>query len=81
MISSMAPAIVVTQRVQAAGMRAIESHSRVRRLAQRLGEEMDELTGPVVVPTRPSSQGDFLDEEDSLVTTIGDVLASKASSK
>jgi hypothetical protein len=80
MISPMAPAIVVTQRVQAAGMRAIESHSRVRRLAMKLGEEMDELTGPIVVPVRPSSQGDFLDEEDSLVTTVGEALV-KTSSK
>jgi hypothetical protein len=70
--------IVVTQRVQAAGMRALESHARVKRLASKLSEEIDDLTGPVVTPIRPQSQGDFYDEEDSLVAVVANGIAAAA---
>jgi hypothetical protein len=74
--------IVVTQRVQAAGMRALESHARVRRLAGKLSAEIDDLTGPVVAVGAPraSSQNDFYDEEDSLVVVVADGIAAAGKS-
>lgn len=62
--------IVVTQRTQAAGVRAIEAFARLRRIADRLSEEIDEATAPHGVPTAD------LDSDDSLVTTIEQVIAS-----
>lgn len=64
--------IVVTQRVQAAGKRAIESHAKLRRVAESLGDEMDELTAPATgVPVKE------LDPDDSMVIAIERAVATK----
>lgn len=61
---------IVTHRVQVAGTKACEAYDRLRRLADRLSEEMEEVTAPHGVPTQD------LDSDDSLVTTIEAVMAS-----
>lgn len=61
---------VVTQRLQTAGMRALESQARLRRVAERLGEELAEVTSPHGIPTTD------LGEEDSMVIAIDRVIAS-----
>ena len=60
---------VVTQRLQAAGTRAIESQARLRRVAESLGEELEEVTSPHGIPTTD------LGEEDSMVVAIDRVIA------
>lgn len=52
-----------------AAARAIESHAAVRRKAERLCEELDDLTGPTGVPRVT------LSEEDSVVTSVAAVIA------
>lgn len=56
-------------RVQAAGARALESYTRLRRVASRLSEELDEVTSPHGIPTTD------LDEEDSMVIAVERVIA------
>jgi len=71
MMTSMTPSNgVVTQRLQAAGTRALEAHARLRRVAERLGEELEETTSPHGIPTTD------LSEEDSMVIAIDRVMAS-----
>jgi hypothetical protein len=53
-----------TQRVVAAGARALEAHARVQRLAERLAEEIDNVTSPHGIPTTA------LDQEDSMVIAV-----------
>lgn len=57
-------------RVQAAGARALESYTRLRRVAARLSEELDEVTSPHGIPTTE------LSEEDSMVIAVERVIAS-----
>ena len=59
---------ISNQRVVAAGMRAIEAHARVRRVAERFTDELDEVTPVHGVPMTD------LDPEDSLVTSIEEVM-------
>ena len=56
--------------MQSAGIRALESHVRLRRVAEALSEELDDVTSPHGVPTRD------LDNEDSMVIAIERVIAS-----
>jgi hypothetical protein len=56
--------------MRSAGVRAIEAHQMVRRKAERLLEEMDEVTPVHGV----SITG--LSEEDSVVTSVAAVIAS-----
>lgn len=65
---------ILSERTQAAGTRAIESTKRLRRFAERLSEEMDEVTAPHGIQVTGFS------EEDSLVTSIEAVMASAAAS-
>ena len=58
-----------TQRMQAAGIRATDAHASVKRHAKRLTEELDEVTAPHGV------QVVELSEEDSLVTSVTNVIA------
>lgn len=54
------------QRMQAAGVRAMDAHTRISRAALRLSEEMDEITSPHGVPTVE------LSEEDSVVIAVAE---------
>lgn len=56
------------QRLVAAGTRALEAYARVIRFAERLGEELDDVTSPHAVPTQ-------LDPEDSMVIAVENVIA------
>lgn len=58
------------QRLAEAGRRALEAHARVRNVADRLGEELDEVTSPHGIPTMD------LDPEDSMVIAVEKVIAS-----
>ncbi len=53
-----------TNRMRAASVRAFDSYASLQRRANRLLEEMDEVTAPHGVPTTE------LSEEDSAVTTV-----------
>ena len=68
--------IDASHKLQAAGMRAIESYNRVTRFAQRFSEELEDITEPgnVGIPRA-------LDPEDSVVTTIERVVAEHAEHK
>lgn len=57
------------ERLVSAGVRATDAYSRIRRFAERVSEEMDEVTAPHGV------QVTNLDDEDSLVTTIEKTIA------
>lgn len=50
-------------------MRAIDAHARLRRVATRLSEELEETTSPHGVPTTE------LSEEDSMVIAVERVIA------
>lgn len=60
---------IATQRMQAAGIRAADAHASVKRHAKRLMNELDEVTAPHGV------QVVELSEEDSLVTSVSNVIA------
>jgi hypothetical protein len=62
--------ITLNPRVQTAGVRALDAHTRLRRVAERLSEELDEITSPHGVPTTE------LSDEDSMVIAVERVLAS-----
>lgn len=55
--------------MRAAGARASNAYDRVRQFANRVAEELDEVTSPHGIPITN------LDEEDSLVTTVAEVIA------
>ena len=57
------------QRLAAAGTRAFEAHARVRRFAERLCDELDQVTSPHGVPVTD------LDPEDSMVIAVEKVIA------
>ncbi|MGH7176515.1 MAG: hypothetical protein ACREJC_03955 [Tepidisphaeraceae bacterium] len=57
-------------RIQAAGTRAIEAHVRLRRVATRLSEELEETTSPHGIQTAN------FDDEDSMVIAVERVIAS-----
>jgi hypothetical protein len=59
---------VSNQRLVAASKRALEAHARVRRLAERLGEELEHITSPHGIPTME------LDPEDSMVIAVEKVI-------
>lgn len=59
--------VVVTQRLQAAGVRALDAHRRARFMAESVGEELDETTAPHGVPIE-------VHEEDSMVTTVKEAI-------
>lgn len=61
---------VADQRMHGAAVRAISSYQSVRAKAERLCEEMDDLTPVNGVPTSN------LSDEDSVVTSIASVIAS-----
>lgn len=52
------------ERLVAAGNRACAAYDRVKRFADRVSDEIDEVTAPHGIPVTN------LDDEDSLVTTI-----------
>lgn len=62
-------AAVVTQRLQTAGTRAIESQTRLREMAEALSQELEEVTVPEGAPVRS------LDDHDSMVIEIERALA------
>lgn len=64
--------VVVTQRMQAAGVRALDAHRRSRLIAESVGEELDETTAPHGVPVTE------LHDEDSLVIVLDKALAQHA---
>jgi len=64
---------VVTQRLQAAGMKAIESQARLRRIAESLSDELEDTTSPHGIPTTD------LGEEDSMVIAVDRVIAATKS--
>jgi hypothetical protein len=51
----------------------LEAHARVRRLAERLVDELDHVTSPHGVPVTD------LDPEDSMVVAVEHVIATAAS--
>lgn len=57
------------ERLESAGHRAQDAYRSVRRYAERVTEEMEEVTSPHGIPTAN------LSEEDSLVTTIAETIA------
>lgn len=57
-------------RVQSAGLNAIAAHARVRRKAEALTEELEEVTSPHGIPTTD------LGEEDSMVIAVERVISS-----
>lgn len=61
------------QRLATASSQALEAHTRVRRFAERLGEELDDVTPSRGVPTAE------LDPEDSMVVSVGRAIAVTAS--
>lgn len=64
---------MMTPRIQAAGVRAMNSYQTVTRLANKLAEELDDVTPVHGVPVND------LDEEDSMVVSI--VAAKEAHQK
>lgn len=67
MIAVMPPGAAVTQRLQSAGIRALESQSRLKRLADALVEELEEVTA--------SHARVSLSPEDSVVIEIDRAIA------
>lgn len=65
------PIVVVTQRMQAAGIRACDAHRQARFVAESVCEELDETTAPHGIPVEVS-------EEDSLVVVVDRALAAHA---
>lgn len=65
--------VVVTQRMQAAATRACDAHRRTARVAEGVGEELDETTAPHGIPVTE------LHDEDSLVVVVKEALAVNAS--
>ena len=59
-------------RLGAAGTRAVEAHARVRRSADRLREELENLTAPNGVPME-------LDPEDSMAVAVERVITTAKS--
>jgi len=59
---------ISNQRLVAASKRARESHTRVKRFAEHLSEELDHLTSPGGVPITD------LDPEDSMVVAVEKVI-------
>lgn len=55
-----------TNRMQAAGVRAMDAHASVTRAARRVIEEMDEVTSPHGVPVVE------LQDEDSMVIAVNE---------
>ena len=60
----------ISGRLQSAGVRAGDAYRSVKRLANRINQELDEITLPGGIKTRN------YDREDSLVTSIDAVIAS-----
>lgn len=60
------------QRLQSACIRACDSRASVKRAADRLNEELDQVTAPGGV------QVGGLSEEDSMVTTVAAVIEKHA---
>ena len=67
--SQKVPDPVGLERMQQAGVRAIESAQRLRRKAETLMEEIDEVTPAFGIVTAE------LSDEDSLVTSVANVIA------
>lgn len=65
----------LSERTQAANIRAMESSKRLRRLAQKLTAEMDAATPPHGIRVTE------FDDEDSLVTSIGAVIGAAGGAK
>ena len=63
------PGGIVTQRMQAAAIRALDAHRRARFVAESVSEELDETTAPHGIPVTE------LHDEDSLVVVVKDALA------
>lgn len=61
-----------TNRMRAASVRAFDSYAGVQRRANRILEELEEVTSPHGIPTTE------LHEEDSAVTTIEAARAANA---
>ena len=57
-----------TERLQAAGVRALDAHARVTRVARRVQQELDEVTSPHGVPVVE------LSDEDSMVIAVGTAI-------
>lgn len=70
--SGMHPSIS-NQRLVAASKRAREAHTRVKRVAENLGEELDQLTSPNGAPVME------LDPEDSMVVAVEKVITTAKS--
>lgn len=58
----------MTQRLRIAGTRAIESQTKLRRIAEQIDRGLDEATPPNGVVAA------FLSEEDSMVTSVAEVI-------
>ncbi len=56
------------QRLVAASSRALEAHARVRRIAARLSDELDNITSPQGIPVTD------LDPGDSMVMAVEKVI-------
>ena len=54
--------------MEAAGIRACDAYTSVQRYADRIAEELDEVTAPINVQTAD------LDEEDSMVVAVAEVI-------
>ncbi len=59
---------ISNQRLVTASKGALESHARVQRFAEHLGEELDQVTSPHGIPTTD------LDPEDSMVIAVERVI-------
>lgn len=59
------------QRLTSAGIRATNAYASVRRHAERLTDELDDVTPSGGVPVNE------LDDEDSMVVAVADVIAAK----
>lgn len=57
-----------SQRLIAAGKRTLEAHARVRRMAEHLSEELDNVTTSHGIPSTE------LDPEDSMVIAVEKVI-------
>lgn len=64
---------ITNQRLVAASKRAREAHTRVKRFAEHLGEELDQLTSPNGIPVMD------LDPEDSMVVAVEKVITTAKS--
>ena len=64
---------ITNQRLVAASKRAREAHTRVKRFAEHLGEELDQLTSPNGIPVME------LDPEDSMVVAVEKVITTAKS--